>query len=84
MEKVRQNDPKLGAVVAVISQWAEVIGYDVRVTTKELIDHAIREEFITPSHRELIVVESEPIRLLDRLATHEMPIVRRWLKRDEI
>ena len=50
----------------------------------ELIEHAIREEFITPAHRELIVVESEPARLLDRLATHEMPVVRRWLKRDEI
>jgi uncharacterized protein (TIGR00730 family) len=50
----------------------------------ELIEHAIREEFITPAHRELIVVESEPSRLLDRLATHEMPLVRRWLKRDEI
>jgi uncharacterized protein (TIGR00730 family) len=50
----------------------------------ELIEHAIREEFITPAHRELIVVESDPTRLLDRLATHEMPLVRRWLKRDEI
>jgi hypothetical protein len=49
-----------------------------------LIEHAIREEFITPAHRELIVVESDPTRLLDRLATHEMPLVRRWLKRDEI
>jgi hypothetical protein len=50
----------------------------------ELIEHAIREEFIIPAHRELIVVESEPIRLLDRLTTHEMPLVRRWLKRDEL
>jgi uncharacterized protein (TIGR00730 family) len=50
----------------------------------ELIEHAIREEFVTPAHRELIVVESEPIRLLDRLATHEMPAVRRWLEHDEI
>jgi uncharacterized protein (TIGR00730 family) len=50
----------------------------------QLIEHAIREEFILPAHRELIVVESEPARLLDRLATHEMPVVRRWLKRNEI
>jgi uncharacterized protein (TIGR00730 family) len=50
----------------------------------KLIDHAIREGFIAPSHRELIVVESEPAQLLDRLATHHMPPVRRWLKRDEI
>jgi uncharacterized protein (TIGR00730 family) len=50
----------------------------------ELIEHAIREGFVTPSHRELLVAESEPVRLLDRLAAHEMPNVRRWLKRDEI
>ncbi len=50
----------------------------------ELIEHAIREGFIKPSHRDLVVVESEPARLLDRLATHEMPQVKRWLKRDEI
>ncbi len=49
-----------------------------------LIDHAIREGFITAAHRELVVVESEPARLLDHLATHEMPLVRRWLKREEI
>ena len=49
-----------------------------------LIEHAIGEGFITPSHRELFVVESEPARLLDRLATHEMPHVKRWLERDEI
>lgn len=50
----------------------------------ELIEHAIREGFITPSHRDLFVVESDAARLLDRLATHEMPYVKRWLKRDEI
>jgi hypothetical protein len=50
----------------------------------QLIDHAIREGFITASHRELFVVENETTRLLDRLATHEMPFVRRWLARDEI
>jgi uncharacterized protein (TIGR00730 family) len=49
-----------------------------------LIDHAIHEGFVTRSHRDLFVVESNPARLLDRLATHQMPHVRRWLKRDEI
>jgi uncharacterized protein (TIGR00730 family) len=50
----------------------------------QLIEHAIREGFITPAHRDLFVVESDPARLLDRLATHEMSVVRRWLKRNEI
>jgi len=49
-----------------------------------LIEHAIGEGFITPSHRDLVVVESEPVRLLDRLATHKMPDVRRWLSRNEL
>jgi hypothetical protein len=68
MEKVRQNDPKLGAVVAVISQWAEVVGYDVRVTTKELIDYAIekvnegysmpysKQDFAHPELREALLI----------------------------
>jgi putative DNA primase/helicase len=68
MEKIRQNDPKLGAVVAVISQWAEVIGYDKRVTTKDLIDHAIekvegggsgyypKQEFANPELRKALLI----------------------------
>jgi hypothetical protein len=68
MEKVRQNDPKLGAVVAVISQWAEVIGYDKRVTTKDLIDYAIektnegysvsysKQDFTHPELREALLI----------------------------
>jgi len=67
MEKVRQNDPKLGAVVAVISQWADVVGYDKRVTTKDLIDFAIekvdigstfysKQEFAHPELRESLLI----------------------------
>jgi putative DNA primase/helicase len=66
MEKVRQNDPKLGAIIAVISQWAEVVGYDVRITTKELIDYAIEKvgegfspyvrEFAHPELREALLI----------------------------
>ena len=67
MEKVRQNDPKLGAVI-VISQWADVIGYDKRVTTKDLIDYAIqkidegypvpysKQEFAHPELREALLI----------------------------
>jgi uncharacterized protein (TIGR00730 family) len=49
-----------------------------------LVEHAIREEFIVPAHRELIVVENHPPRLLDRLAEHPRPHVRRWLGPEEI
>ena len=68
MEKVRQNDPKLGAIIAVMSQWAEVVGYDVRITTKDLIDHAIekvsggfsmpysKQDFAHPELREALLI----------------------------
>ena len=48
-----------------------------------MVDHAIAEGFILEAHRELIVVESEVEALLDRLSTHELPEVRRWLGPDE-
>jgi uncharacterized protein (TIGR00730 family) len=48
-----------------------------------LIDHAIESGFIKPAHRDLIFVETAPAALLDRLATHQMPAVRRWLGPDE-
>jgi uncharacterized protein (TIGR00730 family) len=49
----------------------------------KFIDHAIESGFIKATHRELIFVEREPAALLDRLATHQMPVVRRWLGPDE-
>ena len=48
-----------------------------------LIDHAIDTEFLRPEHRDLIVVEERAEELLDRLATHRMPAVRKWLEPDE-
>lgn len=48
-----------------------------------MIDHAIQEGFVQAAHRDLIVVEERPDALLDRLASHELPQVRRWLGPDE-
>src|SRR5215470_7896177 len=48
-----------------------------------LIEHAIETGFIRPEHRDLIVVEERPAALLDRLATHRMPAVRKWLGPEE-
>jgi len=50
----------------------------------ELVDHAIQSGFIVAAHRDLIVVEREPAALLERLASHELPHVRRWLGPEEI
>jgi uncharacterized protein (TIGR00730 family) len=50
----------------------------------KLIEHSIDSGFIKPAHRDLVVVEREPAAALDRLATHELPAVRRWLGPEEI
>lgn len=49
----------------------------------ELVDHAIESGFIAAAHRGLVIVEREPALLLERLATHKLPSVRRWLGPDE-
>jgi uncharacterized protein (TIGR00730 family) len=37
------------------------------------LDHAVREGFLTEAHRRAIVVETEPIGLLDRMRTYTPP-----------
>jgi len=47
------------------------------------IDQAVTEGFIKPVHRAAIVVDSDPGRLLDTLATIRLPDVPKWIARDE-
>ncbi|MFQ5341864.1 MAG: TIGR00730 family Rossman fold protein [Anaerolineae bacterium] len=47
------------------------------------VDHAIAEGFIKPVHRQLIVTAEQPAALLDCLAHHKMPAVRKWITPDE-
>jgi uncharacterized protein (TIGR00730 family) len=47
------------------------------------IDQAVSEGFIKPVHRAGIVVDSNPERLLDTLATIQLPDVPKWIRRDE-
>jgi cytokinin riboside 5'-monophosphate phosphoribohydrolase len=37
------------------------------------IDHCVTEGFIRPQHRQLVLVDDNPARLLDRLASHRPP-----------
>lgn len=48
-----------------------------------LIDHAIETGFIRPEHRDLVVIEDRPAPLLDRLAHHRLPAVRKWIGPEE-
>lgn len=43
------------------------------------IDHAVDQQFIAPRYRELVLVESHPDALLDRMAAYQPPQRERWL-----
>jgi uncharacterized protein (TIGR00730 family) len=46
----------------------------------EFFDHATREGFIRPKHRELVMVEEDAEKLLDRLETFQPPQEVKWVK----
>jgi len=46
----------------------------------EFFDHATREGFIRPKHRELVMVEEDPEKLLHRLETFQPPTEVKWVK----
>jgi uncharacterized protein (TIGR00730 family) len=48
-----------------------------------LFDHATAEGFIVQEHRAIVVVESDPARLLDRLAGYCPPRGEKWIELDE-
>jgi len=47
------------------------------------IDQAVSEGFIKPIHRQSIIVDDNPERLLDALSTIELPDVPKWIRREE-
>ncbi|EIC28900.1 MULTISPECIES: TIGR00730 family Rossman fold protein [Methylomicrobium] len=49
----------------------------------EFLDHAVTEQFVRPSHRSMLIVESEPEKLLDRFADYRVPAVKIWVEKDE-
>jgi uncharacterized protein (TIGR00730 family) len=48
------------------------------------LDHAVTEQFVRPSHRSMVMVESEPEKLLDRFADYRPPAVKTWVDKNEI
>ena len=48
-----------------------------------LFDHATAEGFVPPAHRALVITETDPARLLDRLAEFTPPTTSKWIRRDE-
>jgi uncharacterized protein (TIGR00730 family) len=47
------------------------------------LDHAVRERFLRPQHREVLIFEADPDALLARLARSEPPPVTKWLSEAE-
>lgn len=41
--------------------------------------HAVDEGFLRPKHLDLLVVDDDPARLLDRMRTHRPPPIEKWL-----
>jgi uncharacterized protein (TIGR00730 family) len=50
---------------------------------RELLDTSTREGFVAAAHRDLVIAESDPARLLDRLAAWTPVTVSKWLDRSD-
>jgi hypothetical protein len=48
---------------------------------RALIDGAVAAGFVHPAHRDMVVMDDDPARLLDRLAGWTPPTVSKWLDR---
>jgi uncharacterized protein (TIGR00730 family) len=47
------------------------------------VDHAVSEGFVKPENRNVLIVEREPARLLDRFAAYEAPGFEKWVKPEQ-
>jgi hypothetical protein len=48
-----------------------------------LWDHAVREQFLRPEHRGMVLIQRDPERLLELLAGYRPPRLDKWLDRDQ-
>ena len=47
------------------------------------LDHVVAERFVHPDHRGMVLVETDPGHLLDRLRAYTAPVVEKWIERKE-
>lgn len=50
----------------------------------DFLDHAVRECFVQPQHREMLMVDTEPGRLLDSMTDWRPPTVDKWRARPRV
>jgi uncharacterized protein (TIGR00730 family) len=48
-----------------------------------LVEHAARERFVRDAHRDALLSDDDPARLLDRLASQRPPAVEKWIRPEE-
>jgi uncharacterized protein (TIGR00730 family) len=48
------------------------------------LDHTVAEQFVKPQHRELILVDRDHRRLLQRMRAYESPIIEKWIRREQL
>jgi uncharacterized protein (TIGR00730 family) len=48
-----------------------------------LFDRAVSEGFVYPSNRQLVIQETDPLRLLDLLSSYKPPETEKWIDRDD-
>lgn len=46
----------------------------------QFLDHQVREAFVRPAHRNMLIVETEPKQLLQALRAYVPPVVSKWIK----
>jgi uncharacterized protein (TIGR00730 family) len=59
-----------------------VAGYYDRLIA--FLDDAVKERFIKPQHHELILVEHDQRRLLERMRRYSAPATERWVRRENL
>lgn len=48
----------------------------------QFLEEAEREQFLAPAHRHMVLVDSDPAELLDRMATYRAPTISKWIERE--
>jgi uncharacterized protein (TIGR00730 family) len=47
------------------------------------LEHALTEDFLRPTHREIVVSDADPLALVDRLLAWQPPTVAKWIDRTQ-
>jgi uncharacterized protein (TIGR00730 family) len=49
----------------------------------QMFDHAVEEQFVKPVHRQMFISDATPESLVDRLLAYQVPVVDKWLGREQ-